>query len=148
MSTPLLVLALSLPVVNVWRPVLVYMEEIVALLADDSWGSARERVTGSADLAPYRRAFAGIDADPAQLLLVVNRRPLGRGDHATDFHPLAAGRRSFVTPGRPLRPELPVETPRNSRGLLHRPLSPPGRQRPVDRGLATSDRITRPPTVG
>lgn len=49
---------------------------IVALLADDVLGAARE----SADLEPYRAAFAQIDADPAQLLVVVadeERRTVG-----------------------------------------------------------------------
>jgi len=39
---------------------------IVALLADDVLGAARE----SADPAPYARAFAAVDADPAHLLVV------------------------------------------------------------------------------
>ena len=39
---------------------------LVALLADDVLGAARE----SADLAPYERAFAAVDADPAHLLVV------------------------------------------------------------------------------
>ena len=42
---------------------------IVGLLADDPLGASRE-VGGAADLAPYRTAFATIDADPAHLLLV------------------------------------------------------------------------------
>ena len=36
---------------------------IVALLAADQIGATRD---GGADLAPYERAFAAIDADPAQ----------------------------------------------------------------------------------
>jgi 8-oxo-dGTP pyrophosphatase MutT (NUDIX family)/GNAT superfamily N-acetyltransferase len=40
---------------------------IVALLADDPLGAARE---DSGDLAAYQRAFAAIDADPAHLLVV------------------------------------------------------------------------------
>lgn len=40
------------------------------LLADDPLGAAREVVPDDeADLEPYRRAFAVIDADPAQLLV-------------------------------------------------------------------------------
>ena len=42
---------------------------IVALLADDDIGAGREAAP-DADLAPYRAAFAAIDADPAQLLIV------------------------------------------------------------------------------
>jgi ribosomal protein S18 acetylase RimI-like enzyme len=41
---------------------------IVALLAADQIGATRD---GGADLEPYVRAFAAIDADPAQLLVVV-----------------------------------------------------------------------------
>jgi GNAT superfamily N-acetyltransferase len=41
---------------------------IVALLADDPLGATRET---TADLAPYREAFAEIDADPSELLLVL-----------------------------------------------------------------------------
>ena len=44
---------------------------LVALLADDPLGRDRE----SPDLAPYRRAFAAVDADPAQLLLAVTDGP-------------------------------------------------------------------------
>lgn len=43
---------------------------IVALLADDQLGAARDGVTGQADLAPYLRAFSDLDADPAHLLVV------------------------------------------------------------------------------
>jgi GNAT superfamily N-acetyltransferase len=45
---------------------------IVALLADDDIGAAREvdLDAGSAGLTPYRAAFQAIDADPAQLLIV------------------------------------------------------------------------------
>jgi GNAT superfamily N-acetyltransferase len=43
---------------------------IVALLADDTLGAAREAGSDPA-LTPYRAAFAAIDADPRQLLLVV-----------------------------------------------------------------------------
>jgi GNAT superfamily N-acetyltransferase len=42
------------------------LPEVVGLLADDPLGRDRE----TADPAPYRRAFALIDADPAQLLVV------------------------------------------------------------------------------
>ena len=40
---------------------------LVALLADDALGAAREVAGG--DLAPYRRAFDLLDGDPAHLLL-------------------------------------------------------------------------------
>ena len=42
---------------------------LVALLADAPLGGTREAHAGD-DLAPYRRAFARIDADPAHLLVV------------------------------------------------------------------------------
>ncbi|MGY1805380.1 GNAT family N-acetyltransferase [Blastococcus sp. SYSU D00922] len=41
---------------------------LVAMLADDPLGAGREDVDG--DLAPYRRAFELVDADPAHVLLV------------------------------------------------------------------------------
>jgi GNAT superfamily N-acetyltransferase len=44
---------------------------LVRLLADDPLGAGRELLPDDeADLAPYRRAFALIAADPAQLLVV------------------------------------------------------------------------------
>lgn len=43
---------------------------IVALLADDDLGAARETPE---DLAPYRRAFAAIEADLSELLVVAER---------------------------------------------------------------------------
>ncbi|GAA4616704.1 GNAT family N-acetyltransferase [Saccharopolyspora hordei] len=46
---------------------------IVDLLADDPLGATRE---SAADLAPYRAAFAAIDADPAHLLVAATC-----GDH-------------------------------------------------------------------
>ena len=42
---------------------------LVALLTDDPLGSDRE----TPDLAPYRRAFSAVDADPAHLLLAVTQ---------------------------------------------------------------------------
>ncbi|KNB49095.1 GNAT family N-acetyltransferase [Streptomyces caatingaensis] len=49
---------------------------IVAMLADDPLGARRETPE---DLAPYRAAFAAIDADPHQQLIVAARdgRPIG-----------------------------------------------------------------------
>lgn len=41
---------------------------IVAMLADDPLGSAREATD---DLAPYKEAFAAVDADPSELLVVL-----------------------------------------------------------------------------
>jgi GNAT superfamily N-acetyltransferase len=41
---------------------------LVALLADDPLGATRESTDG--DLAPYRRAFDLLDADPAHVLVV------------------------------------------------------------------------------
>jgi GNAT superfamily N-acetyltransferase len=46
------------------------VDPIVALLADDPLGRSREAWTRDGDLAPYLAAFALIDADPHQLLLV------------------------------------------------------------------------------
>lgn len=44
------------------------MPAIVALLADDPLGATRE---STADLAPYMEAFAAVDADASELLLVL-----------------------------------------------------------------------------
>ncbi|MET1087836.1 MAG: GNAT family N-acetyltransferase [Arthrobacter sp.] len=57
---------------------------MVALLADDSMGAARERGGG---MAPYEQAFAAIDADPAHLLVVGELVPLdaGRGQVVATF---------------------------------------------------------------
>jgi GNAT superfamily N-acetyltransferase len=44
---------------------------IVALIAADQIGATRD----GGDLAPYERAFAAIDADPAQLLIVAVDEP-------------------------------------------------------------------------
>jgi GNAT superfamily N-acetyltransferase len=43
---------------------------IVALIAADQLGAARDGVRDEADLAAYLQAFEAIDADPAHLLLV------------------------------------------------------------------------------
>lgn len=58
------------------RPVLLRRAEIadvptlVALLAGDQLGAFRDGSDGVGALAPYERAFAAIDADPAHLLVV------------------------------------------------------------------------------
>jgi GNAT superfamily N-acetyltransferase len=44
---------------------------IVALLADDQLSTGDEGADGDGGLAPYLRAFEGVDADPAHLLVVV-----------------------------------------------------------------------------
>jgi GNAT superfamily N-acetyltransferase len=48
------------------------VEAIVALLADDPLGSQREQAAGGPLDDAYRRAFAAIDADPRQLLVVAD----------------------------------------------------------------------------
>jgi GNAT superfamily N-acetyltransferase len=53
--------------VRLTRAEAVDLPALVALLADDPLGAARER--GDADLSPYRRAFDAIDSDPHQLLV-------------------------------------------------------------------------------
>jgi GNAT superfamily N-acetyltransferase len=50
------------------RAVRTDVPSIVALLAADQLGATRD---SGADLVPYQQAFDAIDADPAQLLLVV-----------------------------------------------------------------------------
>ena len=51
---------------EVWRAVRDDVAAIVALIAADQIGATRD----GGDLAPYEHAFAAIDADPAQLLVV------------------------------------------------------------------------------
>lgn len=46
---------------------------LVALLAADQLGASRDGIDGADGLAPYERAFAAIDADPAHLLVVGTR---------------------------------------------------------------------------
>jgi GNAT superfamily N-acetyltransferase len=43
---------------------------IVALIAADQLGAARDGVRDEADLAAYEQAFAAIDADPAHILVI------------------------------------------------------------------------------
>jgi GNAT superfamily N-acetyltransferase len=62
---------------------------IVALLADDSLGAAREL---SQDMAPYERAFEAIDADPSHLLAVGEFAPVG----ATEGPVVATFQLSFL----------------------------------------------------
>jgi ribosomal protein S18 acetylase RimI-like enzyme len=62
-------------VYDVRRAVRADVPAIVALLAADQIGATRD---GGPDLEPYERAFAQIDADPAQLLVVVSE-PGGGG---------------------------------------------------------------------
>jgi GNAT superfamily N-acetyltransferase len=45
---------------------------LVALLAADDLGAARDGIRGPADRDAYERAFQAIDQDPAQLLLVAD----------------------------------------------------------------------------
>jgi GNAT superfamily N-acetyltransferase len=53
---------------DVRRAVRADVAAIVGLIAADQIGAGRD---GGADLEPYERAFATIDGDPAQLLVVV-----------------------------------------------------------------------------
>ena len=57
---------------TVRRAVAADLPALVALLADDVLGAAREG--DGQDLAPYERAFAAVDADPAHLLVVMTAR--------------------------------------------------------------------------
>ncbi len=59
----------SLPVV-LRQATLTDVPAIVALLADDELGATRDGIRTEADLAVYQRAFAAIDRDPAQMLVV------------------------------------------------------------------------------
>jgi GNAT superfamily N-acetyltransferase len=57
---------------------------IVALLADDKLGSTRE---DPADLAPYQAAFAEVEADPNQRLIVAERDGVTVGTFQLSFIP-------------------------------------------------------------
>ncbi|WP_338758723.1 GNAT family N-acetyltransferase [Nocardia vulneris] len=57
---------------------------LVRMLADDTLGSARESVD---DLGPYRAAFAVIDADPRQELLVAEHHGAVVGTAQLSFLP-------------------------------------------------------------
>jgi ribosomal protein S18 acetylase RimI-like enzyme len=59
----------GVPGATVRRAAAADLPAVVALLADDVLGAGRE--DGGQDLAPYARAFAAVDADPAHLLAVV-----------------------------------------------------------------------------
>src|SRR5689334_5064615 len=56
--------------VEIRRATLADVPAIVALIADDQLGSTRESLD---DLTPYAEAFAALDADPNQLLIVADR---------------------------------------------------------------------------
>jgi GNAT superfamily N-acetyltransferase len=60
-------LAVSDGVVELRRATIEDLPALVALLADDPLGATREDPDG--DLAPYRRAFELVDADPAHVLV-------------------------------------------------------------------------------
>lgn len=57
---------------------------IVAMLADDKLGSTRE---DSGDLAPYLAAFAEVEADPNQRLIVAERDGVAVGTFQLSFIP-------------------------------------------------------------
>lgn len=73
MRTPLATLELTSTAVRLRRAELDDLSALVELLAADPLGSTREGSVGEVDAEPYRRAFQAIDADPAQLLVVVER---------------------------------------------------------------------------
>lgn len=56
--------------IEIRRAVTADIPAIVAMLADDSLGAQRE---SPEDLTPYRSAFAGLDNDPNQFLMVAAR---------------------------------------------------------------------------
>lgn len=60
------------------------LSALVAMLADDALGSARESAD---DLSPYREAFAEIDDDPRQELLVAEHRGAVVGTAQLSFLP-------------------------------------------------------------
>jgi GNAT superfamily N-acetyltransferase len=60
---------------------------LVALLAADDLGAARDGVRGQADRDAYARAFEAIDRDPAQLLLVAESQERVAGTLQLSFIP-------------------------------------------------------------
>jgi len=68
-----LLASLDLPggALGVRRAVADDVPAVVALLADDPLGGARETTGAEEGLAVYRRAFEALDADPSELLVVV-----------------------------------------------------------------------------
>jgi len=67
--SPLAVLGAADAPVVLRRATAADVEAVVRLVADDQLGATREDV---GDLTAYQRAFAAIDADPAQLLVVLD----------------------------------------------------------------------------
>ncbi|MEY9860288.1 GNAT superfamily N-acetyltransferase [Catenulispora sp. GAS73] len=65
------------------------LPEIVAMLADDKLGSTRE---DPEDLAPYLAAFAELEADPNQRLIVAERDGTAVGTFQLSFIPGVAQR--------------------------------------------------------
>ena len=61
------------PVVVLRRATADDVPAVVRLLAEDHLGAGRERLDGDDDLAVYLDAFAAVDADPAQTLVVGER---------------------------------------------------------------------------
>ncbi|MDQ2827159.1 MAG: hypothetical protein M3Y04_09410 [Actinomycetota bacterium] len=78
MSTPLSVLALASSVAELRRATLEDLDAILGLLADDPLEQDREGATSVEELTPYRRVFALIDDDPAQLLSCSSSSPSAR----------------------------------------------------------------------
>ena len=64
---------MTLPAVVFRRAAAVDLERVVALLADDPLGRARESATAAGLDPRYRKAFAAIERDPNQLLAVAER---------------------------------------------------------------------------
>ena len=62
---------------------------IVAMLADDKLGSTRE---DTEDMAPYEAAFAEVEADPSQRLIVAERDGVVVGTFQLSFIPGVAQR--------------------------------------------------------
>jgi len=70
--------------IHIRRAQVTDVEPIVGMLADDQFGATRE---SPADLTPYRHAFAEIDADPNQLLVVADDRGHAVGTLQLTFIP-------------------------------------------------------------
>jgi ribosomal protein S18 acetylase RimI-like enzyme len=78
--------------VEIRRATLADVPAIVALIADDQLGSTRESLD---DLTPYTEAFAALDADPNQLLIVADRNGEVVGTFQLTFIPGLSRRGSW-----------------------------------------------------
>ncbi|SRR5690606_24519137 len=112
--------------VTIRRAVADDVPEIVALLADDSLGAKRESPD---DLTPYQVAFKAVDADPNQLLVVVEHEGAVVGTAQLSYIP-GLSRRGALRAQIEGRSRLP-RWPRWPRGAARADRGCAGAQRPA-----------------